>query len=63
MNRKHVSWALWLVGAALIALSWYGSVEREVGWMGFFAGLVGSVRHPGASGDEPDAWEQDAPDA
>lgn len=63
MNRGHVSWCLWAIGAAMIALSWFGTVDRQFGWMGFFAGLVGSVRHPGASAPEEDVWEHDSPEA
>lgn len=58
MKRKHVSWGLWAVGAALIALSCFGTVDKQFGWMGFFAGLVASVRHPGKADLEENAWKR-----
>ncbi|WNL45751.1 hypothetical protein RKE25_20445 [Dyella sp. BiH032] len=58
MKRKHVSWGLWAVGATLIALSCIGTVDRQFGWMGFFAGLAGSVRRPGPADLEENAWKR-----
>ncbi len=42
--RLHkVYWLFWIVGAALILMSWVHVVTPQVGWIGFGIAVTGSV--------------------
>lgn len=43
MKREFIPYWVWAIGTTLIALSWFGLVDRDVGWGGFAAALVGSI--------------------
>lgn len=40
---QKLSWALWLVGTAIIVLSWFQSISPTLGWVGFGLALLGSL--------------------
>jgi hypothetical protein len=43
MRLRQFCWVLWVVGTALIVMSWFGLVPPPVGWIGFVVSLVGVV--------------------
>jgi hypothetical protein len=42
MKRFQIAYGLWVVGTALIVLSWFNIVSPTAGWIGFGIGLIGS---------------------
>jgi hypothetical protein len=52
-------WALWLVGTALIVLSWMDVVSRPVGWIGFAVAAVGVLLSSAARKQPPQAMPPD----
>jgi membrane-bound ClpP family serine protease len=43
MDLHRVSWIVWIIGTALIILSWIHVVSGTIGWVGFVLALVGVV--------------------
>lgn len=54
MNLLNLAWALWIVGTALVILSWMNVVSVQIGWGGFAIGTVGFIlsRIPIAHGQD-----------
>jgi hypothetical protein len=43
MTLHKFAWVLWLIGSAIIVLSWIDVVPAQVGWLGFVVAMVGVV--------------------
>jgi hypothetical protein len=60
MTALHTAcWALWLVGTALIVLSWVDVVSRPVGWVGFAVAVVGVLLSSAARKQSPPSTPAD----
>jgi hypothetical protein len=60
MTALHKAcWALWIVGTALIVLSWIDVVSRPVGWVGFAVAVVGVLLSSAARKQPPKSTPPD----